>query len=141
MPTIQQAQRKALDSGFLDNFGTGRTNVRLNTLEAMLALYAEEFIKEANDNLNKDNSVASGKLGDSIEFRIKESNTATTMELLALDYYDFVNRGVRGVKGSKNTTSPYRFKTITPSRSHVEAIRKWINENRSKVAVHLMQQM
>ena len=135
MPSIAKAQQKALQSGFLDNLGTGRTgSPRLNTVEAMLSLYAEEFIKKANDNLNKDNSVSTGKLGDSIEFQIDSFGTAFSMKLLALDYYDFVNKGVKGVKGS-GITSPYSFKTINPSKSHVEAIRKWIKENKSKVKV------
>lgn len=135
MPSIAKAQQKALQSGFLNNLGTGRTtSPRLSTVEAMLALYAEEFIKSANDNLNKDNSVSTGKLGDSIEFEIQSLGTAFKMQLLVLDYYDFVNKGVKGVKGS-GISSPYSFKTINPSKSHVEAIRKWIKENKSKVKV------
>src|SRR5687768_14034067 len=101
MPSIASAQSKALQSGFLNNLGTGKTGTpRLSTVEAMMALYAEEFIKAANDNLNEDNSNSSGKLGDSIEFEISGTNTAFNMKLLVLDYYDFVNKGVKGVKGS-----------------------------------------
>ena len=135
MPSIAKAQQKALQSGFLNNLGTGRTSSpRLSTVEAMLALYAEEFIKAANDNLNADNSTSTGKLGDSIEFELQGTNTAFNMQLLVLDYYDFVNKGVKGVKGS-GISSPYSFKHINPSKSHVEAIRKWIKENRNKVKV------
>lgn len=135
MPSIAKAQQKALQSGFLNNLGSGRTGApRLSTVEAMLALYAEEFIKAANDNLNKDNSVSTGKLGDSIEFEIESFGTAYKMQILVLDYYDYVNKGVKGVKGS-GISSPYSFKYINPSKSHIEAIRKWIKENRDKVKV------
>lgn len=132
--SIAEAQRKAGSKAF-EGLGTARTSIKLNTLEAMLALYAEEFIKTAQENLNKTNSVATGTLSDSIEFRINYMGTDYNLQLLAADYYDFVNKGVRGVKGGKNNTSPYKFKYITPSKSHKEAIRKWITENRSKVRV------
>lgn len=134
MPSIAEAQRKAGNRAF-EGLGTARTSIKLNTLEAMLALYAEEFIKTAQENLNKTNSVASGTLSNSIEFRINYMGTDYTLQLLAADYYDFVNKGVRGVKGNKNNTSPYKFKFINPSKSHREAIKRWIKENRGKVRV------
>lgn len=115
--------------------GQDRTaSPELGTVEAMLSLYAEEFIKKAKENLNKNNSTQSGKLEDSIEFQVTRMGTSYNMKLLVLDYYDYVNKGVQGVgQDSKNRKSPYKFKFLTPSKTHVEAIRKWIKEGRKKI--------
>lgn len=137
MPTIAQAQTKFLREGGLNSLGIDRPeNPKLGTVEAMLELYAKEFIKAANDNLNNDNSVNTGALSDSIEFEITRMGTDFNLKLLVADYYDYVNKGVQG-KGrkNKNKTSPYKFQYITPSKSHVEAIRNWIKEGRHKVKV------
>jgi hypothetical protein len=135
MPTIQQAQAKALDKGFLDNLGSNQfTAPNLNTVEAMISLYAEEFLKAAQDNLNKDNKNQTGKLADSIRFETKFMKRGFKIDFFAADYYDFVNEGVKGVGSkNKNMTSPYKFKFISPSRSHVEAIMKWMTEGRKKI--------
>ena len=134
MPSIQQAQAKALKTGFFDSIGSEKfINAPLNTLEAMLAEYAEEFITKASDNLNSDNSISSGNLEKSIRFQTKVMGRSTTLYLYVNDYYKFINEGVKGVKGNQNT--PYKFKYINPSRSHVEAIRKWIRENGIKARV------
>ena len=141
MPSIAEAQRKAGNKAF-EGLGTARTSVRLSTLESMLALYAEEFIKTAQENLNKNNSVASGTLSDSIEFRINYMGTDYNLQLLAADYYDFVNKGVQGAgSSSKNNTSPYKFKylmgtgkrkgsKVKKRSTMIEAIEKWIIRNR-----------
>lgn len=137
MPTIAQAQARFLKSGGLSRLGTDRpVSQNLGTVKAMLALYAEEFITLANQKLNENNSVNTGTLSDSIDFQVTRMGTAFNLKLLVADYYDYVNKGVQG-KGKKNQnkTSPYKFKFINPSKSHVEAIRKWIKEGRQKVKV------
>lgn len=138
MPTIAQAQAKALQGGFLNGLGSDRGSFKapnLNTVEAMLALYAEEFLKAADDNLNKNNSVQSGSLSDSFRFEVKFMGRKVQMLFYAADYYDYVNEGVQGVKGGLNTTSPYKFKFLTPSLTHVQAIEKWIREGKKKIQV------
>jgi hypothetical protein len=133
MPTIAQAQAKALQGGFFDTFGQSRSGfseATLSTVEAMMALYAEEFISKAVDKLNESNSVTTGKLADSIRFQPKLLRDGFKVEFLAADYYDYVNRGVQGLgPGNRNTTSPYKFRFLPPSKNHIQAIKGWLQKN------------
>jgi hypothetical protein len=103
----------------------------LSDMEKLLAGYIERFLNKAADNLNKTGSVTTGKLLDSLDFEIISDRNGYTINFTALDYYKFVDKGVRGAgRSAKNSTSPYKFKYITPSKSHVTAIEKWIIRNR-----------
>jgi hypothetical protein len=103
----------------------------LSDMEKLLAGYIEKFLNTAADNLNKTQSVTTGNLLDSLDFEIVSDRNGYTINFTALDYYKFVDKGVRGAGASrKNNTSPYKFKFITPSKSHVIAIEKWIISNR-----------
>jgi hypothetical protein len=103
----------------------------LSDMEKLLAGYIEKFLNTAADNLNKTQSVTTGNLLDSLDFEIVSDRNGYTINFTALDYYKFVDKGVRGAGASrKNNTSPYKFKFITPSKSHVTAIEKWIISNR-----------
>lgn len=115
--------------------GAARTDTpTLGTVEAMLSLYAEEFIKRAQLNLQENNSTQTGGLEDSLTFTVTRMGTSYTMQLLVNDYYDYVNKGVQGKgKNNMNRISPYKFRFLTPSRTHVEAIRKWLKEGKKKI--------
>lgn len=103
----------------------------LSDMEKLLAGYIEMFLKKASDNLNKTQSVTTGNLLDSLDFNIESNRNGYTINFTALDYYKFVDKGVKGAgRSAKNSTSPYKFKFITPSKSHVTAIEKWIIRNR-----------
>jgi hypothetical protein len=103
----------------------------LSDMEKLLAGYIEKFLNTAADNLNKTQSVTTGNLRNSLDFEIVSDRNGYTINFTALDYYKFVDKGVRGAGASrKNNTSPYKFKFITPSKSHVTAIEKWIISNR-----------
>lgn len=147
MPTIAQAQALFLSQGgpqggidksfsYTAQFN-GKTKQidyngdfgSLGTMEAMLTLYISEFLTQAAQNLNRTNSITTGKLEESLNFKVTPLANGYKVDFTALDYYKFVDKGVQGVKGSKNTTSPYKFKFINPSKSHVEAIKKWISNN------------
>lgn len=103
----------------------------LSDMEKLLSEYITKFLNTAADNLNKTQSVTTGNLLDSLDFNIESTRSGYTINFTALDYYKFVDKGVRGAGASrKNNTSPYKFKFITPSKSHVTAIEKWIIRNR-----------
>lgn len=103
----------------------------LSDMGKLLSEYITKFLNTAADNLNKTQSVTTGKLLDSLDFNIESTRSGYTINFTALDYYKFVDKGVRGAGASrKNSTSPYKFKFITPSKSHVNAIEKWIIRNR-----------
>lgn len=144
MPTIAQAQASFNASGGVEGSSSYTVNVKgagkkvefpagfkeLGVMEAMLAEYIGEFLTAAANNLNQNDSISSGALGESLTFEVIPSGGGYVVNFKALDYYKFVDKGVQGVgPGNKNSTSPYRFKFANPSKSHVQAIQKWITDN------------
>lgn len=131
---IAQAQAKFIKEGGFNVFtGTDRpaSGRGLTDVETVLAGYASRFLNAAADNLNKTNSITTGALEKSLDFNIEKSRTGLTMNFTALDYYKFVDKGVRGAGGSKNNnTSPYKFRFLGVSKTHLLALEKWIIRNR-----------
>ena len=130
--TIEQAQAAFFRQG---GFGEGeslREDVaELSELEKELSNYISTFLTTASDNLNKTNSITTGDLDKSLDFELIKNKNGYLINFKALEYFKFVDKGVRGAGSSrKNSTSPYSFKYITPSKSHVTAIEKWIIRNR-----------
>lgn len=129
--SIAQAQAKFLREGGPMGGVLRPAPNELSDIEKLLAGYIEKFLNTAADNLNKTQSVTTGNLLDSLDFEIISDRNGYTINFTALDYYKFVDKGVRGAGRSlKNSTSPYKFKYITPSKSHITAIEKWIIRNR-----------
>ena len=144
MPTIAQAQAAFISSGGVEGSSSYTVNVNgsgqvvqfpqgfkeLGVMEAMLAEYIGEFLTAAVRNLNENDSISTGSLEESMTFEIAPSGGGYVVIFLANDYYKFVDQGVRGLgPGSKNSSSPYAFKFLNPSRKHVDAIKKWIVDN------------
>jgi hypothetical protein len=144
MPTIAQAQAAFISSGGVEGSSSYTVNVNgsgqvvqfpqgfkeLGVMEAMLAEYIGEFLTAAVRNLNENDSISTGSLEESMTFEIAPSGGGYVVNFLANDYYKFVDQGVRGLgPGSKNSSSPYAFKFLNPSRKHVDAIKKWIVDN------------
>ncbi len=132
MASIAQAQAKFLESGGLDKGGMLRPDPsELSELEKELSRYIVQFLGTASDNLKKTGSITTGALDESLSFEVIAEKGGYLINFKALEYFKFVDKGVRGAGASrKNSTSPYRFKFITPSKSHVTAIEKWIIKNR-----------
>jgi hypothetical protein len=129
--SIAEAQAKFLSEGGPMGGSLRPAPNELSEMEKLLAGYIERFLNKAADNLNKTQSVTTGNLLDSLDFNIESTRSGYIINFTALDYYKFVDKGVRGAGASrKNSTSPYKFKFITPSKSHVTAIEKWIIRNR-----------
>jgi hypothetical protein len=139
MPTIAQAQAKL---GGRSTAGLGMSKGVFVPKEDMpLALqlvadYVEAFERRAADELNRLDKVDTGGLASSIRFETTETANGIIISVFVNDYYKFIDSGVRGVgRNNKNTTSPYRFRYLNPSQSHVSAIRKWIARNGIKARV------
>lgn len=130
--TIAQAQAAFFQQGGFGEGGMLRQDVaELSELEKELSNYISTFLTKASDNLNKTNSITTGDLDRSLNFELVPNKNGYLINFKALEYFKFVDKGVRGAGTSrKNNTSPYSFKTITPSKNHVTAIEKWIIRNR-----------
>lgn len=129
--SIGEAQRKAIDSGFLNDIGEGRTDVRLGITESLLAQYGEEFMLNLGKYANQRKVVASGKLLSDSKVRIVEG---TTMQIVMPDYFDYPNEGVQGVKSSKNAPgSPYKFKSYGMNAEGRKSIKDYIRSGHAKI--------
>lgn len=65
----------------------------------------------------------SGDLRQSIQMPVKIFGTSFVATLSMLDYYDYINKGVKGKESSeKAPNSPYKYTTLKPP---VKALREW----------------
>ena len=101
--------------------------VALNILEQ----YGADFKILLEKYINSRQVVASGKLADSITSSVDENKLTIKM----LDYFDFPNEGVRGVKGTKNGVgSPYKFKNYGMNAEGRASIKRYILDGKAKVS-------
>ena len=118
--SISQAQAKAIADGFLASLGEAKGNdTDLPVIEAILVKYGSEFQKQAIENLNKNNSIASGAIEKNLTFEVTKFGTVYTLSMgypdntSASKYWDYVNQGVKGTDNIQKADSktPYFFKS------------------------------
>jgi hypothetical protein len=137
MASINQAQVEVLRSKFLQSLGQSKASFDTPVTDDIMAQYAKAFIDEANKNLNKHNTPASGAISDDLTFSVTNAGKQVIISVgypagsKAAGYYDFINKGVAGV--GKPSPSPYRFRTIHPSKKHVAAIKQWLSFGKAKI--------
>ena len=146
--SINQLQAELLSSGTLDKLGASQQDFAslgtLPVLEQYLILAAANFIQKVKDNIEILGISDTGSLSDDISSGelVKESN-GYSIEVgyprgsKAAKYYDFVNKGVKGVK-SGTPNSPYAFKNIGVGRAMLQNIKSWVDRNgirRNDVAI------
>jgi hypothetical protein len=118
----------------LSDFGEIKDNapVKLTVLEKILVQYASEFQLELEDNLKERKITASGDLAKSIIPEIFKDGSG--FQIRMLNYFDYPNKGVKGVLSSKNALgSPYQYKNFGMSRSGRASIIRYIRDNKSKI--------
>ena len=106
----------------------------LTAMELIFADYADEFLQEIRQQLNRKHINASGDLETNIKPIVYDNGTG--FEIRMLDYYDFVNKGVKGVKSSRNAPqSPYKYKNYGMSVEGRASIKKYIESGKAKVSI------
>ena len=143
-----QLQAEVLEAGFLEQISANQDDYillnKLPLLERYLILAAANFILKVKDNIEVLGISDTGSLSDDISSGelVKESN-GYSIEVgyprgsKAAKYYDFVNKGVKGVK-SGTPNSPYAFKNIGVGREMLRNIKSWVDRNgirRNDVAI------
>lgn len=124
--SISKAQAELLSSGFLDTLGSKPEFNDLDITESLAALIllAGELIEEANSNLQQGGHIGQGKLSDSLKVLNPEYvGKQIQLDIEALFYYQFINKGVRGTQSGGGL---YSFKSSFPSRKMVSEIAKWL---------------
>lgn len=96
--------------------------------------FAFDVIEGAKKTLKDKNINASKKLSNSLDYKLKVSKNSFSLSFFMEDYGDFIDKGVRGVGGSKAdgskwkrkrfaSDSPYKYKNKKPPAN---AFSKWI---------------
>jgi hypothetical protein len=132
MPTnLGKAQQDAINSGVLNKIGSDKFEIFVAS--NLLEQYGVEFAKVLAENIRKRGITASGALADNIFPSVSADGATLTVKVL--DYYDFINEGVRGVKSSKNASgSPYKFKNFGMNAEGRKSIRQYIQSGKAKVS-------
>ena len=109
----------------LDNIGVSKQQTVEQSMETLLAGFANIVIEELQKNLDQDNKNASSVLRQSIVMSVGDSEVSISME----DYWKFVDKGVQGNgkgksgKRLKGIGSPYKYTNKMPP---VSALKKYI---------------
>jgi hypothetical protein len=131
-----QAQRIVLENEFLDSRGTEKFSViEANDIGALLLKRGEIFKKEWTKIINQKKIIASGAIERDLTFYIEEETEKATLFVKFPEYAKFVDRGVKGVKSSRNAPdSPYQFKNYGMSAEGRESLKKWMSSAKAKVS-------
>lgn len=130
MQSINQAQ-KSLGSNF-DIGGTQKTaDVKLDGVEAVMLEAATQFMNLAIARINQKKKVDRGNLSDMEVSSIKQEGNKYSLTIgynksnPASKYYDFQNKGVKGIKSKQPSSSPYSYRTLSVSANMVKALMEW----------------
>jgi len=128
MPKVSfnKAQQEIIVSKFLDSLGEDFSDLPLDETMKALVFLAGTLINEAANNLDKKGNVASGALASSLKvLDPRMVGSSVVLDIEALFYYQFLNRGV---KGTKKGSGEFAFNSPYPSKKMVESIRKWMKQ-------------
>ncbi|CAB5218818.1 hypothetical protein UFOVP215_35 [uncultured Caudovirales phage] len=100
--------------------------------QSILEQYGVDFKILLEKYINSRQVVSSGKLADNIYPSVTEDGNKLIVTML--DYFDFPNEGVKGVRNSKNGVgSPYKFKNYGMNAQGRASIKEYILSGKSKV--------
>jgi hypothetical protein len=133
--TQTELQQTIIENGFLRSRGdAGFTEVQAEEIGALLLARADIFREAWVDIVNKKNIVASGDIETNIKYYLVEKPNVVELNIEYVKYATFVDRGVKGVKSSKNAPdSPYQFKNYGMSEEGRKSLRKWMLGAKAKV--------
>lgn len=129
--SIARAQQEALNElgGFTED---APGSVRLGITEKVLAQFGAEFQQKLERRINERQVVNTGELESNITFIIVNGDT---LQVSLPEYFDYPNKGVKGVKSSRNAPgSPYQYKTYGMSKEGRRSIREMIQRGKAKIA-------
>ena len=129
--SIKKAQSDALASGM--DFG-GDNITEFGVVNSALEQYAQEFLKNISYFGNNKKVVGSGDLLNNMIPEIVESNGSIVFRLKMLDYYDYPNEGVKGLRSIKNAPkSPYKYRNYGVPQSMADSLKKYILSGKAKM--------
>lgn len=147
MESISQAQA-SLGSNF-DVGGIAKGgDATFNAVEAVMIQAAIKFIDLAKKRLTQRGKIDTGNLSDIVYTEVTNKNNSYSITIgydknnPAYKYYDFNNKGVKGIGGFKGklprgfkspANSPYSFKNLKLSKGFIESITRWYLRHKSYI--------
>lgn len=147
MESISQAQA-SLGSNF-DVGGIAKGgDATFNAVEAVMIQAAIKFIELAKKRLTQRGKIDTGNLSDIVYTEVTNKNNGYSITIgydknnPASKYYDFNNKGVKGIGGFKGklprgfkspANSPYSFKNLKLSKGFIESITRWYLRHKSYI--------
>ena len=110
--SIPQRQKVVIENGFLQTTGSeGFSVIDANEIGALLLERGQLFKDEWIKIINQKNIIASGNIERDLTFYLENEPESATLFIEFPYYAKFVDRGVKGVKSSRNAPdSPFKFK-------------------------------
>lgn len=133
---ITQRQKIVLQDRFIEGRGSAIVTDTLNsTIEGFLSTLGNKFKDEWVQTINAKKIVASGNIETNLQFVIDETDAnKVTLNILFPNYAKFVDKGVKGVKSSKNAPdSPYQFKNYGMNAEGRASVKRWLDSGKAKV--------
>lgn len=137
MQSISQAQA-SLGSNFTAGGIARQVPFELDNVEEVMIQASKEFVELAKKRINQKKKVDTGNLSD-IVTRINKEGTKYSLTIgylktnPASKYYDFQNKGVKGIKSKQPSSSPYSYRTLSVSSKMVTAIMQWYMRHRNYI--------
>lgn len=147
MQSISQAQA-SLGSDF-DFGGIARGGeLQLNEVETIMSQAALKFIQLAKKRLTQRGKIDTGNLSDIVVSQLTKKGGSYSITIgydksnPASEYYDFNDKGVKGIGGFKGklprgfkepTNSPYSFKNLRLSSAFINSITRWYLRHKSYI--------
>jgi hypothetical protein len=116
----------------------GKFDLQLTNVEEIFIESAKMFITLAKKRLKQKNKIDTGNLDDLVITNISNDNSKFGIQIgyedgnPAINYYDFQNKGVKGVK-SNRPNSEYKFQSLNVSNKMIQAIMKWYLRHKNYV--------
>ena len=105
------------------------------SVESTLDKFGKYVVQQSKSNLTKKKKRDTGGLYDGITYEVTKTKKATTLTFSfgkGNDYWEFVDKGVKGVSSSaKAPNSPFKFGTGTGKKGGLtNGIRGWVKRKR-----------
>lgn len=137
MASEAQRQQQLIESGLLNGLGSVNAGLKLDGVEKVFVKYMGILVERLQDNLNKEHavpggftasSIGTGALSSSIRFQYKKMGQTYVGDIYMLDYADYIDQGVKGIKSTypSSAGSPYQFKTAFPSKKMQASLILWV---------------
>ena len=131
---ITQSQKVQLDNGFVGSSGSFDFTEIKDEINSLLLIRGAMFKDEWIEALNSKKIIASGNI-ENVDYEIVESASSVSLNISYPYYAKFVDKGVKGVKSSKNAPkSPYQFKNFGMSEEGRKSIANWLRSAKAKVS-------